>query len=131
MGELSARSSAFPCGSPATMSIKTTSPNSLATAQWAAVAPTFPAPTMVIFAAKDDSFLPLIACSLSHPVLSLSVLSRAARPSPPAGERAGRLASEVWHHFRSPWHTARHPGPLRGFSHGLCHRGYHGLVEDT
>src|ERR1039458_6123216 len=43
------RSSALPCGTPSMMSIRTTSASSLAAIQWAAVAPTFPAPTIETF----------------------------------------------------------------------------------
>src|SRR5262245_15253590 len=51
MGVDSYRSSALPLGMSPTwgISTKTTSPSSWAAAQWAAVAPTLPAPTMVIF----------------------------------------------------------------------------------
>src|SRR5258706_15589771 len=54
IGEASKRSSAFPCGMPSTwgMSTRTISPSSLEAAQCAAVAPTLPAPTMLIFARR-------------------------------------------------------------------------------
>jgi len=47
------RSSAFPWGIPSRISTKTTSPSSFSAAQWAAVAPTKPAPIIEIF------FLPI------------------------------------------------------------------------
>ena len=47
-GVASSRSRALPWGMPSTTSTSTTSPSSRTTAQWAAVAPTLPAPTMVI-----------------------------------------------------------------------------------
>src|SRR5579859_128746 len=52
MGEDSYRSSAFPWGIPSTWgtSTRTMSPSSLLAAQWAQVAPTLPAPMMLIFA---------------------------------------------------------------------------------
>ena len=57
-GVASYRSSAFPAGAVfgcpliSAMSSRTTSPSSLATAKWAAVAPTFPAPMMLILARR-------------------------------------------------------------------------------
>src|SRR4051812_20424471 len=53
-GVASNRSRALPCGMPSTwgMSTRTTSPSSLLTAQWAQVAPTFPAPMMLILARR-------------------------------------------------------------------------------
>src|SRR5579863_6495186 len=45
----SSRSSALPCGTPSTTSINTTSASSLEAIQWAAVAPTLPAPTIETF----------------------------------------------------------------------------------
>src|ERR1700761_4473791 len=49
IGMASRRSSALPCGIPSATSIRTTSASSLAAIQCAAVAPTFPAPTIVTF----------------------------------------------------------------------------------
>src|SRR5579862_6807140 len=49
MGMASSRSSALPCGMPSTTSTRTTSASSLDAIQWAAVAPTLPAPTMLTF----------------------------------------------------------------------------------
>src|SRR6478609_858289 len=60
MGMASSRSSAFPCGIPSATSIRTTSASSLAAIQCAAVAPTFPAPTMVTFLRMS-----LLSCSPS------------------------------------------------------------------
>src|SRR5262245_49740451 len=67
MGVDSYRSSALPLGMSPTwgMSTKTTSPSSWAAAQWAAVAPTLPAPTMVIFGRL------IRLCSLHVAVLEL------------------------------------------------------------
>ena len=55
-GAASARSKALPCGTPSTISTRTTSPSSLAASQCAAVAPTLPAPTTVIFFRAPISF---------------------------------------------------------------------------
>src|SRR3954467_9447048 len=54
IGEDSNKSSAFPCGIPSTcgISTRTISPSSLEAAQCAAVAPTLPAPIMLIFARR-------------------------------------------------------------------------------
>ena len=49
MGAASARSNPLPCGTPSTISTSTTSPSSFDASQCAAVAPTLPAPTTVIF----------------------------------------------------------------------------------
>src|SRR5580700_10415311 len=49
IGMASSRSSPLPCGTPSMISIRTTSANSLAAIQCAAVAPTFPEPTTVTF----------------------------------------------------------------------------------
>src|SRR5271170_6281041 len=49
MGNASSKSRPLPWGTPSTTSTSTMSANSLAAIQWAAVAPTFPAPTMVTF----------------------------------------------------------------------------------
>src|SRR3954447_7368143 len=49
IGIASSRSRPFPCGIPSTISTKTTSASSFEAIQWAAVAPTFPAPTTEIF----------------------------------------------------------------------------------
>src|ERR1700691_5126299 len=49
MGSASSKSRPFPWGTPSTTSTRTMSANSLAAIQWAEVAPTFPAPTMVTF----------------------------------------------------------------------------------
>src|SRR6266581_5641924 len=49
MGMASSRSSPLPWGTPSMMSMSTTSASSLEAIQWAAVAPTFPEPTMVTF----------------------------------------------------------------------------------
>src|SRR3954453_17296784 len=68
-GELSYRSRALPIGAVlgwpliSGMSTRTMSPSSLLAAQWAAVAPTFPAPTMVIFARRMVSPSPVAADS--------------------------------------------------------------------
>src|SRR4051812_28634394 len=53
-GVASNRSRALPCGMPSTcgMSTRTISPSSLLAAQWAQVAPTFPAPMMLILARR-------------------------------------------------------------------------------
>ena len=53
-GDASNRSRALPWGMPSIwgMSTRTMSPSSLLAAQWAQVAPTFPAPMMVIFARR-------------------------------------------------------------------------------
>jgi len=48
IGAACAKSKDLPCGVPSTISTKTTSANSFAAIQCAAVAPTFPAPTTVI-----------------------------------------------------------------------------------
>src|ERR1700742_1654283 len=54
MGEQQARSRALPWATPTLSGIssRTMSPSSLAAAQWAQVAPTFPAPMMLIFARR-------------------------------------------------------------------------------
>src|SRR5579864_3232670 len=49
MGMASSRSNPLPWGIPSNTSISTTSASSLAAIQWAVVAPTFPAPTIVTF----------------------------------------------------------------------------------
>src|SRR5580700_8773412 len=49
MGMASSKSSPLPCGTPSMMSMRTTSASSLEAIQWAAVAPTFPEPTIVTF----------------------------------------------------------------------------------
>src|SRR5213080_2092775 len=49
MGMDSSRSRPLPCGTPSMMSIRTTSANSFEAIQCAAVAPTFPEPTIVTF----------------------------------------------------------------------------------
>src|SRR6185503_10383728 len=49
MGMASSRSRPLPCGTPSMMSIRTTSASSFDAIQWAAVAPTFPDPTMLTF----------------------------------------------------------------------------------
>src|SRR5277367_5472128 len=49
IGIASSRSSPLPCGTPSTTSISTTSASSFEAIQCAAVAPTFPAPTIVTF----------------------------------------------------------------------------------
>src|ERR1700685_4387198 len=49
MGSASSKSRLLPWGTPSTTSTSTMSANSLPAIQWAAVAPTFPAPTMVTF----------------------------------------------------------------------------------
>src|SRR5581483_3258 len=45
----SRRSRPLPCGTPSMMSMRTTSASSFDAIQWAAVAPTFPDPTMLTF----------------------------------------------------------------------------------
>src|SRR5262252_2709740 len=45
----SSRSRPLPCGTPSIMSMRTTSPSSFEAIQCAAVAPTFPEPTIVTF----------------------------------------------------------------------------------
>src|SRR5215813_124610 len=50
-----ARSRPLPCGMPSMMSSRTMSPSSLAAAQWAQVAPTFPPPMMEIFARRIET----------------------------------------------------------------------------
>src|SRR5882724_5002264 len=49
MGIDSSRSNPLPCGTPSTMSTRTISASSFEAIQWAAVAPTFPEPTMETF----------------------------------------------------------------------------------
>src|SRR5579863_5835801 len=56
IGIASSRSRPFPWGTPSTMSIRTTSASSFEAIQWAAVAPTFPEPTIVTFL-RMSSFL--------------------------------------------------------------------------
>src|SRR3984885_11603205 len=56
MGMASSRSRPLPCGTPSMMSIRTTSASSFEAIQWAAVAPTFPEPTMVTFLRMNQSF---------------------------------------------------------------------------
>src|SRR5580704_12501462 len=82
IGIACSRSSAFPCGTPSTTSSSTTSANSFAAIQCAAVAPTFPEPTTVTFfrisspfsllsfrsPAEESAFsiLPELQLSLAH-----------------------------------------------------------------
>src|SRR5436305_3455305 len=56
MGMASSRSSPLPWGTPSMMSMSTTSASSLPAIQWAAVAPTLPAPTTVTFLRMGNSF---------------------------------------------------------------------------
>src|ERR1700730_6950167 len=49
IGIACSKSSALPCGMPSCTSIKTMSASSFAAIQWAAVAPTLPAPTILTF----------------------------------------------------------------------------------
>src|SRR3990172_5011891 len=49
IGPASSRSRALPCGSPSTISTRTTSASSFSTVYWATEAPTLPAPTTVTF----------------------------------------------------------------------------------
>src|SRR3972149_7879341 len=49
MGPAWRRSSPFPCGTPSTISTRTTSASSFSTVYWATEAPTLPAPTTVTF----------------------------------------------------------------------------------
>ena len=58
-GADSMMSSDLPCGTPGTMSIRATSASSFSTIRWAAVAPTFPAPTTVTFCFMFPSLRPL------------------------------------------------------------------------
>src|SRR3954471_14490930 len=62
MGMASSRSSALPCGTPSTMSISTTSASSLLAIQWAAVAPTFPEPTIETFLRMNSPQVKLQEC---------------------------------------------------------------------
>src|SRR6266545_3705800 len=92
------RSSALPCGIPSMMSTRTTSHSSLATSQWAQVAPTLPAPTTVTLYRRG------IASFLSHVVDDgLAELARTDQPG------ALHLALEV------VGHRLRRDGPLHPF----------------
>src|SRR6476660_6308196 len=57
IGMASSKSRPLPWGTPSTMSINTTSASSLEAIQWAAVAPTFPEPTIVTFFRMNESSL--------------------------------------------------------------------------
>src|SRR5271165_3585587 len=59
----SSKSSPLPCGTPSIMSMRTTSHNSLAAIQCAAVAPTFPDPTTVTFLRINPSLNKLFYCN--------------------------------------------------------------------
>jgi hypothetical protein len=65
IGDDCIRSSALPAGMPSVCGISTStmSPNSAAAHQWAVVAPTFPAPTIVILARRIASSFD---CRLGH-----------------------------------------------------------------
>src|SRR5690606_17000760 len=93
-GPASIRSRALPWGTPSTMSMRTMSPSSLAAAQWAAVAPTLPAPTMVIFGLglRVNAFPPLSRCfAQSDRIFTVSVTLRMGSDNiPPAAYRASR-----------------------------------------
>src|ERR1700679_3567485 len=72
IGRASRRSSALPCGIPSATSIRPTSASSLAAIQCAAVAPTFPAPTMVTFLRM--SLLSVFALRVAAGACSLHVV---------------------------------------------------------
>src|SRR5579864_7083965 len=57
MGIASRRSRPLPWGTPSMMSMSTTSASSLEAIQWAAVAPTFPEPTIVTFFRMNEFLL--------------------------------------------------------------------------
>src|SRR6266404_2046110 len=75
MGAASARSRAFPCGTPSTISTRTTSPSSFAASQCAAVAPTLPAPTTVIFFRAPMSSILCVGQVVNLPEMSDKLLT--------------------------------------------------------
>src|SRR5258705_664524 len=69
IGIACSRSSAFPCGTPSITSSKTTSANSFAAIQCAAVAPTLPEPTTVTFFRIPSPSLVFLLKILLRPLL--------------------------------------------------------------
>src|SRR5579864_7884200 len=71
----SSRSRPLPCGMPSSTSMSTTLPSSFDATQWAAVAPTLPAPTIVIFfRIQVLSFSAFVRLDGRHPVVEHHVV---------------------------------------------------------